>query len=63
MTTILIIAGVFILTAAVVLLCCVLSAPDGHEDAEGFHASDRKDSFWEQREMVEPRRESHSLNV
>lgn len=63
MTTILLIAGAFILTAAVVLLYCVLSAPDGHEDAEGFHVDVQDDSFWDQREMVEPGRESHSLNV
>ena len=37
-STLLIVAGVILVTAASVLIFCVLSAPEGHEDSSGFPA-------------------------
>jgi len=63
MITILIIAGGFLLIAIGTLLYHILTAPDGHEDAGGFHHDERKDTIWVQREMTAPSRNSHSLNA
>lgn len=38
MTILLFIAGATLLVAVIVLLFCVANAPDGHEDASGFHS-------------------------
>ena len=59
----LLIAGAVLLAAAIVLLVCVLVAPVGYEDADGFHADVRDDFYNDRRGMVDSRRYPHPLPV
>lgn len=62
MITFLVIAGAILLLAAIVLAFCVLSAPEGHEDAAGFHAEVRSGSFWDHAKLGDTPRESPGVH-
>jgi hypothetical protein len=61
MILILSVAGIITLVAAVVLMCGLINAPDGHEDNLGFHAdknSAREGTVWCAGEISQ---QSHSM--
>ena len=62
MITLRVIAGAILLVAAIVFVFCALSAPEGREDASGFHAEARDDSFWDHAELGDAPRESHGVH-
>ena len=59
-STLLIVAGVILVTAASVLIFCVLSAPEGHEDSSGFHDHSKRSLLDQARRSTRTRRRHRS---
>jgi hypothetical protein len=62
MITLFVIAGAILVVAGAVMAFCVITAPEGHEDADGFHADAPNASLWEHAKLGDAPRESHGLN-
>ena len=62
MLTLMLIGGIILCIAMLVLVSCALVAPDGRQDAAGFHAEGRATSSWVHPKLGDVETGSNSLH-